>query len=181
MRISVDIDFFVIHLPFYTIHRILVSHPKSSAYVCLIKTNNMETINTETQINNEVPYCKPRQKSRLGRILGGLVIIAAGGFLFARNAGVEFPEWLFSGPMFLFTLGLFFLAKNAFRRPGGLILMTIGGFLLLGRIFPALLIGQFFWPVFIIIAGAFMIFKPKRKHHWQYQMHHQQRWEQCRR
>ncbi len=141
----------------------------------------METNNTESPENNEIPICKPNRKTRMGRILGGLVIIGAGAFLFARNAGVPFPEWLFSGPTFLITLGLFFLARNSFRRPKGLILMMIGGVLLLGKIFPTLLISQFFWPILIIVFGAVMILKPKRNRAWAYQMHHHEKWQHCRR
>lgn len=123
----------------------------------------METTHTDTHPNSSMPPFKPQQKSRLGKILGGLVIVTAGAFLLARNAGVPFPEWLFSVPVFLFTLGLFFWSRHTFRNPFGLILMFIGSFMLIGHIFPSLFISQFFWPLIIMAAGTWMIFKPRRK------------------
>ncbi len=93
-----------------------------------------------------------------GNILGGLVIIAAGTMLLMRSMGVPLPYWLFSWQMFLITLGVFFLAKNAFRKPSGLILILIGSFFLVEELIPSLSIGAYFWPLLIIFIGLTYMF-----------------------
>jgi predicted membrane protein len=104
----------------------------------------------------------PKYDSRLGRVLGGLVIIAAGSALLLKRSGVEFPYWVFSFETFLITLGLYIWARHTFRRPGGLLLMLVGGFLLLDDIIPNISIGPYIWPIIIIAAGVYMIISPGR-------------------
>ncbi|MEX1187919.1 MAG: LiaF domain-containing protein [Bacteroidia bacterium] len=105
------------------------------------------------------PY-NPRYNNRLGRILGGLVIVMAGSAILMQRAGVYFPGWVFSFEMFLVTLGLYLWARHSFRRPGGLILMLVGGFLLLDNIIPDLRVGPYVWPIIIIGVGIYMIVSP---------------------
>lgn len=126
----------------------------------------METTSSpENPINNDMPPFNPPGTNKTGRVLGGIVIVGVGALLFARQAGVFFPEWLFSFETFLIALGFYIWARHEFRRPGGLILMAFGGLLLIDNIIPNLYIGQFFWPLIIIIGGLWMILSPG-KHSW---------------
>ncbi len=97
------------------------------------------------------------------RILGGVVLIVIGVLFFARKMGVDFPDWLFTWPMFLIALGLYISAKHNFKNPGGYILMVIGGVFLTERFYPDFRIHEFFWPTLLIVFGIMMIFKPKRQ------------------
>ena len=40
-----------------------------------------------------------------GRALGGLIVVAVGVVLLAKQVGVDFPYWFFSWPMLLITIG----------------------------------------------------------------------------
>lgn len=97
------------------------------------------------------------------RILGGIVLVVAGVLFFARKLGVDFPEWLFTWPMFLIALGIYISAKHNFKNPGGYILIVIGGVFLTERFYPEFRIHEFFWPTLLIIFGITMIFKPRRQ------------------
>lgn len=137
----------------------------------------METNSTEnTTSTNEMPAFNPPNNPRMGRIMGGIVIVGAGLLLFARQAGAYLPEWLFSFETFLIGLGMYIWARHNFRRPGGLLLMLFGFVLLLDNIIPNLYIGQYFWPVFIIGAGLFMILSPGRTSWSRRRFERHQRW-----
>ncbi len=136
----------------------------------------METSSTETQENKNTPTFEPSNRNKTGRILGGLVIIGVGSLLFARQAGVYFPEWLFTFETFLIGLGFYIWARSAFHSTSGLLLMAFGGFLLIDNVIPDLYIGQFFWPMIIIIGGIWMMFTPG-KHSWSnHRRHRAERW-----
>lgn len=117
----------------------------------------MEVIEETPQKNSAY---NPASNARLGRVLGGIVIVLAGTALLLRKSGVAFPNWFFSFEMLLITIGLYIWARHTFSRPGGLILMAFGGFLLLDDIIPDLSIGPYIWPLIIISIGAYMIFNP---------------------
>ena len=174
---------FVIHRLQNVIRRIAISVPVKSMYVCLIKTNNMET-NTSTpndSTNYTIHTCEAPRKTRLGKVLGGTVLVLIGALLFARNAGAPLPEWLFSFGSLVFVLGLFTWVRHSFRRPGGLLFMLIGALIVISKMVTGLAIAPFFWPIAIIAMGAWMILKPQRKHHrWAaHHMYASQKWE-CR-
>lgn len=98
----------------------------------------MEVIEETKQ---EKPAYNPVYNSRLGRMMGGTVIVLAGIALLLKRSGVEFPYWVFSFEMLIITVGLYIWARHTFKRPGGLLLMLVGGFLLLDDIIPNLSIG----------------------------------------
>lgn len=139
---------------------------------------------TNSSTNNDsttytVHNCEAPRKNRLGKVLGGIVIVAIGALLFARNAGAPLPYWLFSFGSLIFALGLFTWVRHSFRRPGGLVFMLIGALLVTSKIVTGFAIAPFFWPITIIAAGAWMILKPQRKHH-RWAAHHvyaSRRWE----
>jgi predicted membrane protein len=106
------------------------------------------------------PAYNPVYNSKLGRMMGGFVIVLAGLALLLRKSGIEFPYWMFSFEMLIVTIGLYIWARHTFRRPGGLLLMLVGGFLLLDDIIPNLSIGPYIWPLIVISIGVYMIFSP---------------------
>lgn len=112
--------------------------------------------NNEPKDTNE--YVRPFSQS--GRVFAGLIVVLVGAALLLRNNGVELPPWLFTWPMFLIVLGVFIGAKHSFKKSGWWVVSLIGLFFLFGKLYH--LSGHMFWPVFIIIAGLVMIFKPRR-------------------
>lgn len=104
---------------------------------------------------------------RSRRVIGGLFIIAIGGILFARQAGVAFPGWLFSFEAALIALGVYLGIRHSFRGAGWLIPIVIGGFLLFDDFFPEFNIHHFTWPLVIIGFGLFMIFRSGKRKGWE--------------
>jgi predicted membrane protein len=108
-----------------------------------------------------------RSKSPLGRILGGLVVVLIGTVLLIHKLGLKMPDWLFSFEMFLIAIGIFISARHEFRTYKGLIVILIGLLLLVDKyFFIDISIQKFFWPIFVIVAGLVMIFKPKTHRTW---------------
>ena len=102
-----------------------------------------------------------------GRIFVGMVIIAVGViFLLANMDRLDFGEFISTyWPMILILIGISHLLTSGFRNAGvALILIAIGAFFQLnnwdvlgGRVWA------FFWPLLIIAAGIWIIFKPRPK------------------
>ncbi|MDZ4668800.1 MAG: DUF5668 domain-containing protein [bacterium] len=106
------------------------------------------------------------EQARSGRVMSGVILILVGILIFARKAGVEFPVWLFSWPMFLIALGFYIGAKHNFRTMGWLIPTIIGSIFLVESFFPEIRIHEFFWPILLIIIGIFVIVKPHKHKKW---------------
>lgn len=102
-------------------------------------------------------YHEPR-----GRIMGGLIIVAVGGVLLARQLGIALPYWLFNFEMLIIVVGLFIGAKHGFRNPGWLIPVTIGAALLINNHFYDFDVSRFIWPIVIISVGLIMILKSRK-------------------
>ena len=98
-----------------------------------------------------------------GKIFGGLIIICIGALLFAREAGIYFPSWIFSWPMILIVVGIFLGIKHAFRNMAWMVLVLIGGLFLIRNSFPIFEYRNFIWPVVIILLGLFVIVKPSSR------------------
>jgi predicted membrane protein len=102
-----------------------------------------------------------------GRIFAGLVIIVAGViFLLANMNKLDFGDFIsMYWPMILILIGLSHLLTSGFRNAGvALFLIAIGAFFQLnnwgvlgGRVWA------YFWPLLIIAAGLWIIFKPRPK------------------
>ena len=103
------------------------------------------------------------KRHRNGKKLGGLVIVIVGAILLSRQLGFVFPDWLLSWPMFLIVLGIYIGAKHQFRKPGWIVLCLVGGVFMMDRYIEDIHIMEYFWPVFIIGAGLYMIFGRDKK------------------
>lgn len=114
---------------------------------------------------------EPRRDYRepQGRLLGGLVIVIIGGVFLARQMGIAMPYWLFNFEMLIILIGVFIGAKHGFRDARWLIPVTIGALLLINNHFYDFNIARYFWPLFIIGIGLFMILKSRRgsKQNWE--------------
>src|SRR3546814_9106295 len=70
-----------------------------------------------------------------GGVLAGLFVIAIGLVFLADRLGADLPEWLFTWPMILISLGIFAGIKHGFRPGGWLIMLLIGGIFLADRLY----------------------------------------------
>ena len=94
--------------------------------------------------------------------MGGLVLVAIGSLLLARQMGVHLPHWLFSWEMIPIGIGLFIGARQSFRLGGWLIPIFIGVAFLIQDEILDFDMRQYFWPIAIISIGLFMILRPRR-------------------
>lgn len=141
---------------------------RTTARVYLIhKHKIMETVDKNTGTAEKPAESRAGQGNHSGRIMGGVLIVAIGVLLLARQAGVEFPRWILSFETILIALGLYLGFRHSFRGFGWFIPILIGGFLLLDDFYPYYEIGHFFWPIIIIGIGLLIIFRPgKRNRDW---------------
>jgi predicted membrane protein len=110
------------------------------------------------------PSGKPDREYRepQGRLLGGLVIVIIGGVFLARQMGIYLPDWLFNFEMLIILVGIFIGVRHNFRNPGWLIPVVIGTALLVNHHLYDFNLSRYFWPIFIIAIGLFMILKSRR-------------------
>jgi predicted membrane protein len=99
-----------------------------------------------------------RVSKKRENISGGLILLAIGGFLLARQVGAELPFWLFTWPMILIIVGLFVGVKTQFRDFGWLVVVGIGVFFLIDKTQVDVSIRKFIWPGVIIGAGLLILF-----------------------
>jgi predicted membrane protein len=111
------------------------------------------------------------KRHRRGKIFGGIILVAVGALLMARHLGALLPDWLFTWKMLLIVIGLFIGVKHKFRSFGWIIVSGIGLAFLLEDFYPTMNIGHLFWPALLILAGIFMIFRPRRRWHHEHWAH----------
>ena len=99
------------------------------------------------------------------RMWSGLLLLAAGGLLLARQVGADLPAWMFHWHMILIAIGLLISFKSGFKNVGGLIMIVVGVAFLLNDIIPDAHMQDFIWPGILIIAGIIFIVKPKPNIH----------------
>lgn len=131
----------------------------TGAYFCIIKL--------EIKMENEVKdNNKFKGQYEQNRRLGGLVIVLVGLLILLRTIPATsnlFPNWLFTWPMILITVGLFTGIKHRFKHPSWIILIVIGSFFLItDNNILAINLRPYFVPIVIILAGIFVIFKRNR-------------------
>lgn len=122
----------------------------------------MESQNTGTTNPNMPSKPEKTSANRSGRAIAGLIVVAVGAVLLAREMGYYFPHWLFSWKTLLIALGLFLGFRHAFNGLAWLILILTGTVFLLDDIYPFADISDFAWPIIIIGIGLYMIFRPGR-------------------
>jgi predicted membrane protein len=123
-------------------------------------------------MDNPQPYNRRSKSAWVG-----IVILCAGVLLLLRRTGVLIPGWIFSWPIMMIVIGLVIGANSGFRNPTSLIMILIGAaFLARHQGWIPFGLGQFFWPVGIIIVGLVIIVRPRRSYrmgaagasNWQY-------------
>jgi predicted membrane protein len=121
-------------------------------------------MNTETEKMFSHVECRKEwaRTHRRGKIAGGIVIVTAGILFFLKRAGVEFPDWVLSWKMLLIGFGFIAAIKHGFKKAVWIIPVIIGAAFIIADHVPNVSIGQFIWPVVIIMLGLFVIFKPRR-------------------
>ncbi len=97
-----------------------------------------------------------------GKVLSGIIVVAVGSILLARQMGADIPRWFISWEMLLIAIGFYIGAKHSFRSWGWIIPVLIGSVFLLDHVIPDLNFRPYFWPVAIIAVGLVIIFKPRR-------------------
>lgn len=97
-----------------------------------------------------------------GRIIIGLLLLAAGAIMLLTNLGMidnEFSRYVFSWPVILIIVGLAIYINS--RDFSGLAILFIGTIFLLGRIYH--FNAWTFWPVILILLGAHILFGRRTK------------------
>ncbi len=128
----------------------------------MIKIFEMSTI-------EEQPYGKEEFKNweknrRIARIFAGLMVIAAAGLFFLKEAGYFIPSWVFTWPVLLIAAGIISGVKHQFKHPVWIILISIGSLFLIGDIIPSFSFDKYKIPIILLIIGLVLIFKPKSRH-----------------
>jgi len=113
----------------------------------------------------EEQQTRKRPRGLRGNTLAGLLLLGVGGVLLMRQAGYQFPDWMFRWEMILILFGLFLGIRKGFRDFSWLIIMVIGFALLSDTIWPELNLGEYLIPAIIILLGLFFLFAPKRWRH----------------
>lgn len=96
----------------------------------------------------------------------GAFILLIGIAALVKVSNPELPHWLFSWKTFLISLGLFIGFKHGFRGSAWFILIIIGVASLLHDVYPDISIRPYIWPGILILIGAMLILKPRRRSHW---------------
>jgi predicted membrane protein len=116
--------------------------------------------------------CGPGYQGQFGIISGrnnslltGAFILLIGIVALMRATIPDFPDWFFSWKMLLIAFGLFIGVRHNFRGGAWLVLLLVGGIFLFRDIYPAFSF-KFIWPVVLIVVGAFIIMRPRRKWKW---------------
>jgi predicted membrane protein len=130
-----------------------------------METKDNKESDLREEIANDV-YSRIHHHNTSGRILGGLVILAAGVILLLKQLGtVIFPDWLFTWPVLVMAIGFYIGARHNFRLGGWIIVMLVGAAFFVENFIPDFHISTYIWPIVIIGIGTLMIL-PKRRYYW---------------
>jgi predicted membrane protein len=103
------------------------------------------------------------RRSRHGHIWTGLFVLMIGVAALVKASVTDLPDWVFSWKTFLIVLGLFVGIKHRFKGGAWFILMLVGGAFLYAELNPDLAVRRYIWPVVLILVGAILIFRPRRR------------------
>ena len=102
------------------------------------------------------------------RVVSGLILLAAGLLLLAYKMGAPVPNWIFTWPVLLITIGFIIGVKSRFHNPGAFIMILVGGIFLVDQNVPGLNFHNYIFPALLIGLGLIYILKPK--HMWDHKM-----------
>lgn len=91
----------------------------------------------------------------------GAFLLVIGSLFLLRRLGIDFPDFLFSWQMFIIGLGVYIGVRKNFEGPGWLILVLVGSLLLINEYFVYGELRRFIFPITLIGAGLFFIFRPR--------------------
>jgi len=117
-------------------------------------------MNTDYQSRRELR--RNNRNSHNNGVFTGLFLVIIGAGLFLNKINIGLPHWLFSWEVLLIFIGLYIGVKHEFRGPAWIVLVLIGGLSLQDEIFPWLSIKQYTWPIILVVAGLYIIARPKR-------------------
>jgi predicted membrane protein len=103
-------------------------------------------------------------KRQHSRVWPGLLILAAGGLLLAREMSADIPDWLFSWPVLIIAIGIIIGIQHGFRNIAWLVLIGVGAFFLLSSQLPDLRLHRYLYPIMLMLLGLFFIFR--RRNEW---------------
>ena len=104
-----------------------------------------------------------RRMDGKGHVWAGVFILLVGVAALAKSYGGA-PAWVFSWQMLLIALGTFIGLRSKFRGGAWLVLILLGSFFLIEDYFVVdLSLRRMFWPLALIVLGAYLIFRPKSK------------------
>lgn len=96
------------------------------------------------------------------RVQMGVFLIVAGLLIFARKVGAPLPDWLFTWPVALITIGLLMGIKHGFRNNTWVILFFIGAINLVNLSNPGLNLNSYIAPAVIVLIGIIFILRPSK-------------------
>jgi predicted membrane protein len=109
-----------------------------------------------------------RIENNSGRVIGGIVLLMVGLAIFARQMDLDLPHWLFRWPMILIVIGVYLGGRQSFRLGGWIVPIIIGAVFITDDILDNmdLHLGRYLWPSMFVLAGLYMILRPRRNRDW---------------
>jgi predicted membrane protein len=102
------------------------------------------------------------EPSKMGKIVGGLLVVIAGLLFLAREINIPIPQWVFTWQMLVISIGVFTGFKHGFKSAFWVILIFIGVVFLIRDYVPGFQYGNLVWPLALIAFGLYIVFKPRR-------------------
>lgn len=99
---------------------------------------------------------------RSSRIWSGFFLLVAGLLLLGYKMGAPIPDWIFTWPVLLITIGLLAGIKSRFHNPGSFIMIMIGSIFLIDQSIPGIDFHNYILPVILIGLGILFILRPRR-------------------
>lgn len=110
---------------------------------------------------------RAEKQSGQHHIWTGLFLLAIGGIALIKSFGVPVPNWLFSWQMLLIGIGLFIGIRSGFNDGGWFVPIIIGGIFFANDYILDGQLRKHMWPLILIIAGVFFIFRRSRSNRFQ--------------
>lgn len=105
-----------------------------------------------------------RKSNNDGNIAFGFIILGIGIILLLKKVGIFIPGWVLTWPMILIVIGLFAVIKHEFKSFFGFLMLFLGTYFLMRNEFDFDFgIGQFVWPLGLIVLGIYLILHKRRE------------------